>query len=1386
MAPIQAEVIVRAGAAQPLRYLVTPGQYLIGQDPGCDIPLPSDVRGTTTQARLTIHADSFSIEDLGAADGVFIDGQHTRGTVALQPTQNLKLGGSTVEIRFVPAETLATADAPTVISAPAEGAPTEANPPRETFKPRNYEIGKMVARGGMGAILQVKDLNIGRPVAMKVMLSGTESSPEGVQRFIHEAKVNGQLEHPNIVPVHELGEDDQGQPFYTMKFVNGITLQDILKKIKEGDKVTLLKYPLTHLLTIFQKVCDAVAYANSKGIVHRDLKPANIMVGNFGEVLVMDWGLAKSVSQKEKASSLLNRRAMAIKKEPAQQVQESDASQTMDGMILGTPNFMAPEQAEGKIDEIDARTDIYTLGGILYNLLSLETPIRSQAVTVMIEAITRGDIRPLSSFNPSSKGHSGDTNTLHHLTDGTIPESLAAVAMKALAVKPENRYQSVKELQADIEAYQGGFATGAEQAGVYKQLTLLLKRHKKETTLVAVGLAILITVVSGFIIRVRAERDRALSSEQLAQAKSEESRKQRDLAMASEREAREARKQEQLARADAEKKSEESRQQRDLAMASEKKAVVATQLEQVARTDAEKKSEESRLRLVRLNVASGTRLMNDGDLLGSLPWFAEALRLDRGDPVREEINRTRLGAVLDQCPRPIQVWFHARPVKFTSYSPDGRSVVTASEDKTARVWDARSGQPITPFLKHEDIVFYAAFSPDGGAVVTASKDKTARVWDSKTGQPVCPPLKHEGAVFQAAFSPDGGEIATAGDDGVANVWDRANGKLKLTLKHAKGVHYVQFSPDGKLIATASQDGAARLWDRATGLQVGIPLQHRDAVEHVLFSPDSRRVLTTSWDATAKLWDATTSQLLFTFKHQELVWDASFSPDGKRIVTASYDRTARVWDAATGQQVGEPLVHQGAVWSAFFSPDSRLILTAGHDATARVWDATTGRPAMAPLKHSQALLRATFSPEGRYILTACENSTATLWDTATAHASVTSVKHGDVVCSAEFKSIGRYVLTASRDTTAQLWETATGKQVGPPLKHARELTYATVAPLGLLAVTTSLDKTAKLWNVGKGESLVPALPHENTVLHAAFSRDAKRVVTSSADKTARVWDTATGRALTPPLKHQGIVHHAAFSPDGKNVVTASEDGSAQIWDAATGQPVGPPLRHLSTVYWAQFNGDGTQVITASQDGSAQLWDARSGKPLLAPFKHGDVVWSAVFSPNGRAVVSASNDATARVWDVNSGELLIPPLRHSGSVRSAEFSPDGKYILTASHDGSARLWDASTGEAVSPALRHDASVDSAHFSSDGRQIVTASADHTCGIWRIAQETRPIEELTMLSEVFSGTRIHPTIGLVPLDASRYNTQWQQLRSKNGDIFRASPQQEDTWKADHPVEKR
>jgi WD40 repeat protein len=617
---------------------------------------------------------------------------------------------------------------------------------------------------------------------------------------------------------------------------------------------------------------------------------------------------------------------------------------------------------------------------------------------------------------------------------------------------------------------------------------------------------------------------------------------------------------------------------------------------------------------------------------------------------------------------------HRRAVTAAAFSRDGRLIVTASDDRTARIWDARTRKTLHVLTGHTGRVNDAAFSPDGRRIVTASQDGTARLWGVRSGGSLHVLRGHTNALSSAAFSPDGELVLTVSDDGTARVWDAQTGKSLHVLRGHGGLGFVStaaFSPDGTLIATGTNDGILRIWASRTGKLLKSLRVDSESVESAAFSPDGRRIVTGGKDGRARISDVGNGRSLHVLRgHTGPVGEIAFSPDGRLILTTSDDRTARLWRTDKGSIVNALREHAQPLTGGVFSPDGTRIVTASDDGTARISDVGSGQSLSVLRGHNGAVYRATFSPDGRFVLTAGADGTARIWD-ARAGSSLRTFRAGAEVSDAAVSPGGRLIVTVAAHGGARIWDSRTGERLERLGADNGPLLSAAFSPDGRRIVTGGSDGTARIWDVGTARSIHVFRGHSGPVLGVAFSPDGHLIVTADSDGSARVWGIRDRNPRRVLRSNSVGLYRAAFSPDGRSIVGAATDGTASIWDVRTAKRRNS-LPGTGQVYSAAFSRDGRLVVTAGSDGTARIWDARSGKPLRSLSGHAGDVLSAAFSPDGRLVVTGGADRTARVWVVHTGMNVVVLLGNRDAVRSAAFSPDGMRIVTATYDGTIRIY------------------------------------------------------------------------------------------------------------------
>ncbi len=780
-----------------------------------------------------------------------------------------------------------------------------------------YELLDKLGSGGMGIVYRAREIAFNRDVAIKILRVRYRAEAISTRRFLEEARVMGQLQHPAIPPIHQIGTLADGRPFLAMKLIKGETLANLLADASASRGM---------FIAAFAQVCQAIAYAHSRKVIHRDLKPANVMVGAFGEVQVMDWGLAKFLTD---STSPQREQGPDVKDERVEiQTMQSPDLATLAGSVLGTPAYMAPEQAAGEVDKTDERSDVFGLGAILCTILTGKPPYSGTSPeTIRLTAI---------------RWESADT--LARLDACGADAELIALCKRCLSVEQNARPRDAGEVAKAVAAHLAAVEERAWQTEL-DRVRAEERRKQRRVRFALTGVVALLLALTGFGAGLVSLWRNAESAKKQLGAEKKLTENAHDEAV--------------RLKADADAGRVEADRLRGVAEKAEAKEIQARKTLEVfeyGRT-IQVAHQERRDNNI---LGAGTLLEGTQPELRGWEWYY--------------VHRLCNGSLLT-------LKGHTAWVTSASFSVDGSHIVTGSWDNTAKVWDAKTGAEVRTLKGHTNLVSSASFSVDGSRIVTGSRDTTAKVWDAKTGTEMLTLKGHTEWVYSASFSVDGSRIVTGSHDKTAKVWDAKTGTELLTLKgHTEFVTFASFSPDGSRIVTGSRDKTAKVWDAKTGAEVRTLQGHTDFVYSALFSVDGSRIVTGSHDKTAKVWDAKTGAEVRTLQgHTAWVSSASFSPDGSRIVTGSQDNTAKVWDAKTGVEVLPLKGHTEWVTSASFSVDGSRIVTSSRDNTAKVWDAKTGAEMLTLKGHTHLVYSASFSVDGSRIVTGSHDNTAKVWD-----------------------------------------------------------------------------------------------------------------------------------------------------------------------------------------------------------------------------------------------------------------------------------------------------------------------------------------------------------------------------------------------------------------------
>jgi WD40 repeat protein/serine/threonine protein kinase len=1017
-----------------------------------------------------------------------------------------------------------------------------------------YEVVSLHAAGGIGRVWLVRDSTLGRTVALKDL--HPDKSRQGTlrARFLREAQITGQLQHPGIAPVYELvsrAGTVPGEPsadFYTMRLIRGQTLAQAARNYHArhtARKATAVER--IALLNAFVSACHTVAYAHDRGVIHRDLKGANVVLGDFGEVVVLDWGFAKVLDHWD-GPPLGDDAAENLDPVVCLSGDAMASHPSLPGQVMGTPAYMSPEQASGMIEEIDERTDVFGLGAILFEVLTGRPPfVGSDAGEVLRKVRTEAPPRP----NDVRMG---------------VPRSLQAICMKAMAHERRERYATVAELAREVQHWLADEPVRAYREPWTAKLGRWSRRH--QPTVVGSGALI----VSGLIAI-------AVCINMIGEERARVSRDQ--------------------AEADARSRSELAASNYFQRIALAEREIDAGNISRAIQylsdcpTDRRGWEWHCLQRLCRTNqlilrghsaAVASVAFSPDGRLLASASH-------DRTIQIRDAAN----GSLLRIIPA------HDDAVYALAFSPDGCRLASAGWDKMIKLWDPDTGAPLMSLGPQEKEVYRLAMSPDGRYLASTTVAATLRIWDLQSGQSVVERNEPQ-SFFGLAFSrTEPGVIATSNYRTI-RIWNYHTGADIATLSgHHSFIKSLVFSPDGTLLASGTGDllrgdsGEVRLWDVRTG-QCLFAMAHTDPIYALAFAPNGRYLASASQDKTVKLWDVQTGKEALTLRgHTDTVRSVAFSPQGQRLATASADSTIRIWDAAPWSEDSSTadvrtLAHgSDRTAGAVFSVDGRTIASAAAGPALKIWNAASGAERLS-VPMATPICALTVSPDGKYLVAGDPEGVVRLMDADTGRLCVEHIARDlGPVQGVAFSPDSRRFAACGWWRVVKIWSVDGKEPVVTLAQHSQPVLSVAFDPKGRYFASAGYDQTIMIWD-GRNRQPVRTLTGHDTRIHGlAFSPDGRSLVSASHDGTIKLWDTASWQNQRTLHGHAAGVRAVAFSPDGTRLASASDDWSVRVWSAATGEELRTLRGHGDRVHSIAYSPDGSRLASVSYDGTIKLWE-----------------------------------------------------------------------------------------------------------------------------------------------------------------------------------------------------
>jgi len=1132
-----------------------------------------------------------------------------------------------------------------------------------------YLLLERVGEGGMGEVwVAEQKVPVKRKVAVKLIKAGMDSRAV-LTRFEAERQALAVMDHVHIAKVLDGGTTPHGRPYFVMEFVKGVPLTDYCDQCK---------HTVHQRLELFNQVCSAVQHAHQKGIIHRDLKPSNILVTEYdGKPIckVIDFGLAKAVH----GIHLLT--DMSI--------------HTAFGTVVGTPLYMAPEQLSASALDVDTRADLYSLGVILYELLTGTTPIERQRIKrAAWEEILR-IVREEEPLIPSQRLSTSDTlpsvAACRHVEPARLTRLLRGdldwIIMKALEKDRNRRYDTASSLALDIQRHLAGEAVLAAPPSRVYRIRKLVRKHRGAV----IGASLIsLTLITG-MIGTSYGLYRANQFANAERRANREANVQRDLA---------------------EKQRNQADAQRIETAKAATRAIEESNRANLALAETEKSLAESRYSLASARWYQH-RVQESLSLLLQIP---QQFRNDEWYLDFERFQGT-----------PATLYGHQGKVRRVAVSPDGTKAATGSSDTTIRIWSLTTCSELYRFTGHSTEIRDLCFGNGGTLVYSISSAGSIRCdnLETRESREIAKVLKGSDVI---ALSSNDKLLAFGTADGKVGVMNVSTGATeRMLIGHTAHVSALSFHPDSTLLVSGSQDKSIRVWDLDTGMERAELLGHQDLVTDLHISPDGSRIASSSWDRSIRLWNLQTGlQTQLMRGHQSYVNCVAFNPDGRSIASAGVDQTIRIWDAQSGNQTSLLRGHQAHILDLAYVPSGDQLVSASADGMAKVYESRTLPPPPTSPGARFPIRGISISRSSDLLAYPTGDSEIRIIDLRSNRQIGKSIRQPGRVVATKFAGNGAKVLSALDDGSVHGWDSRTGEKVQTLQASESELLAVDVDYQGKLLAAGTADNMINILNLENGQLIHRFAGHSYRVCSVAFSPDARYLASGSFDQSVRLWDLQRQSELRAWPGLGAYTTSVAISPDGKYVAAGvAYTGTIFVWDLESGAEVCRLTGHTSSISAVSFNNDGSRLISSSWDGTVKFWDIVRAVEVCSLEEAAQFVLSTSLSTNSQFLIAQGLNFSINRWTLPRELSLQNLLVHSDWVTAVSFSTGGQWVVSGGWDRTVRLWDRKTASLVAVLNGHLREIVRVGFSADERFVISEGADGRKLIWETASQQPVIAE-------------------------------------------------------------